>query len=198
MNYLGHFYIAYQTQTSYRGALLGDFIKGSNWRAHPLAEQEGILLHRALDQWIDRWVSQKRLTALFTGSARRYAPILSDLYWDYLLARRWETLHALSLQQFSHQVYMALAPETLPPKAALIAGNMVQYDWLNHYTNRSFIERALHRISERLSHPLPIRDLLDQFSIHEAVFIDAFDELLPLLQNLPQQWLDSIRCQQRT
>ncbi|MFM2485286.1 acyl carrier protein phosphodiesterase [Celerinatantimonas yamalensis] len=193
MNYLGHFYLAAQTKTSFVGALLGDFVKGHAWQSHTQSEQIGILLHRQLDSWIDQWVIDEQLTALFPGEQRRYAPIALDLYWDYQLACSWPTCSSLSLSEFSQSVYLQLTQSPLPHSAAHVAHQMIEYDWLNRYEKRVFIQNALAHISQRIRRPMPVAALCCSLQTHHDHLSQKFTQLIDALHHYAPLWHTAAR-----
>ncbi|MFM2477509.1 ACP phosphodiesterase [Celerinatantimonas sp. MCCC 1A17872] len=192
MNYLGHFYLAHLTHTSYQGALLGDFVRGKRWQDYQSAEQLGILLHRTLDGWIDQWTIDSGINALFNAALRRFAPIALDLYWDYQLASRWSEFEAIPLQQFAEHVYHSLKPQAMPTRAQETAQNMTEHNWLGHYQQPDFILRALKRISERMNHKLPYQALSEALWAQELKLRQQFDQLMRMIPILAPQWQEKI------
>lgn len=192
MNYLGHFYVADLTHSSYAGALLGDFIKGRQWQNFPRSLQAGILYHRQLDQWIDRYIIDNRLTELFSPTVRRFAPIALDLYWDYCLANQWTLWHPQALSIFSENVYTQLASHQLPEKAQIVSQKMRDYDWLLFYQQDGFIERALGYISRRFSKKPPFTKLTEELWQQHANLEQFFPQLMQdLLAQFPA-WKEQI------
>ncbi|CAG9296378.1 acyl carrier protein phosphodiesterase [Celerinatantimonas diazotrophica] len=188
MNYLGHFYLAHISQTSYQGALLGDFVKGNRWHNYPHSEQIGILLHRALDSWIDQWTIEQGINALFKGALRRFAPIALDLYWDYQLASHWTRFQPTTIEQFAAQVYDSLSPQSMPPPAQRVAQNIIAHDALSNYQQPDFILSALKRISERMSNKLPYQPLSEALWQQQNVLQEKFEQLMHDLPILAEQW----------
>ena len=80
MNYLAHLHIAKQTNTSYIGNLLGDFVKGGiQYLDFEQEIKRGIALHRAVDVYTDQhsFVSDLKRSL---GSHRRYGGIVLDVF----------------------------------------------------------------------------------------------------------------------
>ena len=90
MNYLAHFHLAHETQTSFVGAMLGDFIKG---RRHLDLENDlriGVILHRKVDAFTEDDALIKKGKSFFEHSQRRFAGIALDVFWDHCLAKNFE------------------------------------------------------------------------------------------------------------
>ncbi|MFM2481571.1 ACP phosphodiesterase [Celerinatantimonas sp. YJH-8] len=195
MNYLGHFYLANLTHSSYCGALLGDFIKGRQWQHFPRSLQVGILYHRKLDQWIDHYSLQLQLTELFSPEIRRFAPIGLDLFWDYCLANQWTTWHPQALSEFSLQVYQQLSTHQLPDNAQIISQKMRDFDWLQFYQHDVFIERALRFIAKRLKKPDELSQLGQEIWQCQEQLNAAFPQIMQQLFKQLPDWKNAVANQ---
>jgi acyl carrier protein phosphodiesterase len=45
---------------------------------------------------------------------------------------------------------------------------MIEHNWLVSYRQRTVVGKALQRISQRLSRPLPLAESIDDLAIHEV------------------------------
>ncbi|WP_432468030.1 ACP phosphodiesterase [Agarivorans sp. Z349TD_8] len=182
MNYLAHFHIAQQTKSSIPGAFLGDFVKGKAWKNYPLFEQQGILLHRHIDSFIDQMVIKTGLQHCFRPKLRRYAGIALDVYFDHLLSQHWQDFSILNRSDFIQHCYQQLANFPLPAQAKLTAQRMQQYDWLHQYHHRASLGRTLEAISQRLRRPAPLvlmaHDLEQHATDIDAVCLDLYRQVL--------------------
>lgn len=192
MNYLGHFYVASITNSSYCGALLGDFIKGHQWQTLPHSLQLGILLHRRLDSWIDQWVIHHQITAQFPHQIRRFAPIALDLYWDYQIACNWTDWHLTPLTHVIQEIYDHLSHPTLPISAQKVVESMLENDWLSQYNQLHFIPNALKSIENRMSSSIPINMLINTLKNQEQLLQDKSIHLMQDIQQLAPQWRQEI------
>ncbi len=177
MNYLAHFHLAWPDDALLAGALEGDYFKGLLPGALPDVLHPGVDLHRAIDGFTDRHPTLDGLRAAFPDGTRRYAGILFDLGFDYLLSRHWERFAEVELSHFSQRVYRVLDAysDTLSHPARRMAGRLAQYDLLMQYRHWDTVISAASRIGERMRKPNPL---------HRA------DSLLkPLLPELEQAFL---------
>jgi acyl carrier protein phosphodiesterase len=197
MNYLAHFYLADDTQTSISGALLGDFVKGAAWQQLPADEQVGVLLHRRIDVWTDQWVIDCGLTQIAPGKLRRLVGIALDVYLDHLLANHWHDWHHQSLDTFSQHAYEELAQTSAAFAPTQMITNMTQYDWLCRYQDTRVIKRALERIGERFRRPLPLADLYPHLLKHHSQIQEHFFEVFPQIRALCQQWSEELLAERR-
>ena len=83
--------------------LFGDFVKGKDLSRYPEKIQEGILLHREIDNYIDHHPVILELIHELYIPLPKVAPIAVDLYFDHLLAKKWSEFHSLRLEDFVQQ-----------------------------------------------------------------------------------------------
>ncbi|HEY4560377.1 MAG TPA: ACP phosphodiesterase [Lysobacter sp.] len=160
MNWLAHLYLAAHDDDALLGALLGDFVRGSSgldaWGA--IAETE-IHLHRRIDAFTDAHPQVLALREGFAPGRRRYAGIVLDVHFDHLLARDWDRWRGaqaatdMPLDAFTARAYRVLDArfDALPPRLQAIAPRMAGDDWLGSYRERASVDRAVMRMSQRLS-----------------------------------------------
>ena len=153
MNYLAHLYLAQHSDEAMLGAMLGDFVGGSNLGDYPPAVRREIQVHRRIDSYTDAHPDVLAIKALFPQGPRRYAGILLDVYFDHLLARDWPAHHPQPLDEFSRRAYRVLLQHAshLPDRLRTIAPLMTAGDWLGSYRARATVDRAVERIAHRLS-----------------------------------------------
>lgn len=188
MNYLAHFHLAHRTDTSYTGGLLGDFVKGNDYRAYPEAIQIGIVLHRLVDRYTDEHPLFKASQALLERTPKRVSGIAVDMLFDHLLARDWQQFHAKPLDEFVQQVYREFDVDRrlMPERAAKVSLAMGHGDWLSTYTTEEGLRRALQGISHRLHNRFDLPAAVDDLSEHQLQLTQHFHTFYgDLLQQLP-------------
>ncbi|MBK7964736.1 MAG: DUF479 domain-containing protein [Bacteroidetes bacterium] len=151
MNYLAHLYLSGNNDQLKIGNFIADHVKGSaieNYSGDVLA---GIHLHRLIDPFTDQHPVVAITNARLRPDFRKYAPVISDVFFDHFLARNWSQYHHLSLEEFAQNSYALMrANEHLLPLRAL---NMLNYmepqNWLLHYASFHGMEKALTGLSRR-------------------------------------------------
>ncbi|MGI2261481.1 ACP phosphodiesterase [Shewanella sp. GXUN23E] len=153
MNFLAHLHLADNSQTSLAGNLAGDFAKGNIQDfAKPL--QQGIWLHRQLDQLTDEHEISRDLIRQFPKKYSRIAPVLMDLAFDHMLARYWDEYHGDTLEVFTQRAYEELAQTPdLPEKLSKLVPVMRQQNWLLAYESRTGLNDAILGVGRRFSKP---------------------------------------------
>lgn len=153
MNFLAHLHLADNSRTSLAANLAGDFAKG-NIERFPKHLQQGIWLHRQIDQLTDTHELTQDLIKLFPKSHTRIAPILMDLAFDHILAKYWDEYHHEPLGIFCKRAYQEIidCPE-LPSKLVTLAPIMRDQQWLEQYEHPQGLNKAIQGVAKRFSKP---------------------------------------------
>ena len=176
MNYLAHLYLADRAGADLAGAILGDFIRGSDLSRFSTAVEHSIRLHRRLDALTDRHPRVRERVADFPESGRRYAPMILDVLFDHVLARDWSQYSDEPLARFTERAASAVVAEAdlFPERKPTLP---IFVDLLHSYAHEAGIDHALHRIAQRLRRPEPMQ----QAAIGWQQYRPALERDLPLL-----------------
>ena len=119
MNWLAHLLLAEPTPKGRLGNLLGDLVKGEARKSLSLELQRGLAQHQAIDIYTDSHVVVKRSKNRIDSQYRRFAGILIDVFYDYILANNWQDYCDIPLEQFTTTAYASWSNhlETLPTYA---------------------------------------------------------------------------------
>lgn len=167
MNLLAHVLLAWHTlgNTSGQectGAVMADSFGGQKLADYPIGIRMGIRQHRDIDAFTDRHPGFARCRRLIAeaGAPRFTAGILTDIFWDHVLASDWKTwgepLCGLDLEPFCDNVYslLWLTKDCQSPGFASAAKWIAGRRWLSSYASLDGIERTLRGLSGRMSgHP---------------------------------------------
>lgn len=166
------------------GQLLGDFLE-PGWRENlPEAVQAGVRLHQKVDRFTDSHelfgVSRRRLPERY----RRYGGVLIDVFYDHVLARRWNEFSPdEDLDAFVERAYATLdrRRDDLTARLRRTLPAIVRYDWLTGYREIDGIARTLSGLSRRLSFENPMAEaaqfLERDYPGYEEDFLGFFPEL---------------------
>ncbi|GGP81836.1 ACP phosphodiesterase [Shewanella ulleungensis] len=182
MNFLAHLHLADISDTHLVANLCGDFAKGKI-EDHPQHLQQGIWLHRQIDQVTDSHEIIIDLLKQFPKTSRRVAPILIDLAFDHYLAFYWEEYHHQELDVFCQKAYQELnTTPQLPATLQAIAPKIIQQDWLSSYKTKQGLNQAIKGVSQRLSKPElfdhAIRDVDKLYVEIEIAFRTFYPQLM--------------------
>lgn len=189
LNHLAHFALAGEDPELVVGNFLGDYVKGRLDDQYPPGIIRGIRLHRAVDSFTDQHAIVKQGHKRFSDSFRRYAGIMTDVYFDYLLARHWHNFYAVPLEDFSRRTLsMLLADGGLPAKAEQTATRMQQHNSLAGYGNSAFVRNAFTHISGRLKRVNPLLNAFEQCSLHHDGLLSDLEAFYPCLMEYCDDW----------
>ena len=189
MNWLAHLYLSERNAQFRVGNLLPDLTSASQLAGLPEAYQRGIRRHRQIDQFTDGHPRVKASVSRFPAPYRRYGGILTDVYFDYFLARDWAKYSPTPLDHFLDEVYgdIDLCLPEIPPVAAHRLERMRDEDWLGSYHLISGIRCVLGRIGHRLRRPFDLSGSLPIFEEHRSAFLDDFHAFFPeLIEHVEQ------------
>jgi len=221
MNFLAHLLLTPQTTGGYVGALLPDLVRGrerQRWRrttqailtapaangphAAPIrtAQQtvrevvEAAALHREIDRFTDAHPVFARSCVRVPPPHRRYAGILTDLFYDHCLALRWDRYDARPLARFIDQAYVKLrsASPIMPAMMADAVDHLTGEDWLARYATVDGIRLTLTRMSARIGaaygRDLGLAPAADVLAERRADFLGDFDDFFPQLRAHADAW----------
>lgn len=184
MNFLAHFLLVQHNESWIVGNYIADFIKGNAIYDYPAEVQEGIRVHRAIDTFTDQHPVVLQGVRRLRERHSKYAPVLVDVYYDYVLSLHWRRYADQDLMTFTRRMYRVLEshagvlPELFQRRLEL----MIADDWLMRYTNLEGLEEAFKRISRRASKPAlfdnAVMSLQEHLPALEADFHLFFPELM--------------------
>lgn len=197
MNFLAHLYLAQPTPASLIGNLLPDLTKGpTDPCLHPDV-LSGAVNHRRVDAYTDTHPVFARTRARFRGKHGRYSGILTDLFYDHVLARHWDRYHPQPLNDFIDQVHTALADNTglMPEPMRPIISRLIDQGWLRCYATPQGMETVLGMMSVRFTQRLrrsvnlasAVQDLPTIDKALQEDFTEFFPQLIAYTQRTPTQ-----------
>ena len=198
MNYLAHLQLAQPTAFSWVGNLMGDFVKGTDVAALPLAVQAGIDNHRAVDRFTDSHDQVAGMKALFSSRRRRFAPVALDMLFDHFLIHHWQKFHDVPLDRFLGAAQQALAEHQplMPARMQRVTTLMIRDNWIMSYRELTMLGHALDRVAGRIRFANDFAGAIEDIERHyeqlEAGFLVFFPELMSHVTRLaleqPSSW----------
>ena len=191
MNFLAHIYLSGPDEHLLVGNFLADFIANKEVEKLPPDIQKGVQMHRQIDSFTDRHPMVKQGARRLHPSHGKYAPVILDVFHDFLLAQNWERYSDQSLIAFSANVYEVLLRH-LPIMPAILHDRlpkMVADNWLVRYGTEDGLRFTFSRVKMRSSAPHffenAVESLTKQYddfnNEFNSFFPDIIDEVNPLL-----------------
>jgi acyl carrier protein phosphodiesterase len=193
LNYLVHLYLAGDDPELQLGGMMGDFVKGPIPADYPEKLALGLYLHRRIDTLSQNSQhtreSRQRLHPKY-GHGRG---IIVDIFYDHFLASFWTNYSPESLERYSAGIYKLLQKNNhqLPRDLQQVASRMIEHNWLVSYQHRWVVGKALQRIAQRLSRPLPLAEAVDDLTQQEALFLHDFNGFMAEATNFVKQELET-------
>jgi acyl carrier protein phosphodiesterase len=152
MNYLAHLFFAQDNRESVVGNLMGDFLRGVDRSQLPLSIELGIKNHLEVDKFTDSHPIISELKPLFSVKYRRFAPVILDITFDYLLSQNWSLYSSEPRKEFISRVEKSLEEslDLMPYNMAKMVTILLEYDIFNSYNSISGLTNALDRTAARL------------------------------------------------
>lgn len=171
------------------GNYLGDFITNKELLLLADSIKEGVLLHRFIDTYTDKHQIVKAGTKLLHPEFRKYAPVVLDVYFDFLLSKYWSKFHPDPLQQHCRGTYDILLRhrDQVPHRLAGRLTRMVADHWLENYQNYVGLQRTFSFIKRRSSFESQLHIATELLAPKEEelshLFLSFFPELVEAVRN---------------
>ena len=170
MNYLVHLYLSGSDPEIQLGGLKGDFIKGPLPSSYPDKIALGLQLHRRIDSLAHTSLHTRRSRQKLDSKYGHGRGIIVDIFYDHFLATNWLDYSATPLENYASEIYSLLQTyfRQLPEGLQQVAPRMIKHNWLVSYQQREVVGKALCRIAQRLSRPLPLAEGIEDLVTHEV------------------------------
>jgi acyl carrier protein phosphodiesterase len=195
MNFLAHAYLSFGQEEILIGNFIGDFVKGKNLHTYPAEIQNGILLHREIDQYTDRHPAVKLGQSYLRPFFGHYSTVITDIYFDYFLAKNWGQYSAIPLEMFVKDTYASISKhrQILPPSFLEVFFWMESQNWLVHYQTIEGVHKALSGLARRARFDSKMEQAADHLVKKEEEFQEIFFAFFEDLETFAQTKLQEIQ-----
>lgn len=195
MNFLAHQHLSFSQKPIMVGNFIADTLKGKSYRRLPTEIQEGVLLHRFIDNYTDSHPLILQGRKLLYPHFRKYAGVVQDVFFDHFLAKNWQEYHESPLKIFVQLVYdvMAESEHIFNERASRTFRFMSQQNWLESYANLSGIDQALSGLSRRAIYQSNMENAMPALIEHGEDLEKDFREFYPQLQKESLKHLSKIQ-----
>jgi acyl carrier protein phosphodiesterase len=176
MNFLGHLFFSNNDPELMYANLFGDTVKGKKYLDYPEEIQKGILLHRKIDEFIDRHTEVMNLKRELYKELPKVSSVAIDLYFDHLLALNWKDYHSISYPIFLEQFY-TYQPKNwhfYPPSFRSFITHMRDRQWLNYYPYQEGLIKSCQGVSSRISFPNKLNQAPTSYHRHQEIILKTF------------------------
>lgn len=178
VNYLAHAYLSNDNTNLLVGNFIADHVRGNQLHMFSSEIIEGIYLHREIDTFTDSHPCFKSSKRFFYNGFEKHSGILVDMYFDYFLAKNFNSYHKLQLTDFSEKVYGVYQQHysLLPNGSQRFLGYAIQNNIYSAYGQLEGIEKVLNHLSHRIKHNVALDQSIHLFRKHEHEMQKYFDE----------------------
>jgi acyl carrier protein phosphodiesterase len=175
MNHLAHFFLSGDDEDVTIGNFIADFITNKDLPALTEGVKRGVMLHREIDAFTDAHPVVKQSTHRLHPFHHKYAPVIVDIYYDYLLAKNWSKFSppSVTVEDFTQKMYVLLEKrkQDLPEKLRKRIHHMIADNWLMKFTTFDGLEEAFARVERAAAFPGNFGNAAE----HLMLFLDDFD-----------------------
>lgn len=184
MNYLAHFYLSGDNPAIAAGNFLADLLQNREVALLPEGIQQGVRLHRKIDTFTDNHVLVRQAIRRLHADHHKYAPVIVDVWYDYILATNWALYSPQPLQEFANGMYDAVLEfqEIIPARVLQQVQGMIRDNWLTKYASIDGIRDTFFRMSRYVSKPEWLDGAADRLVVERPVLETEFHVFFPELQ----------------
>lgn len=195
MNYLAHSFLSFSDEQMV-GNLIADFISNKERDKFSLGIQQGIQLHRSIDEFTDQHPKVLEAKTVFQPIVRLYSGAFVDVVFDYFLANDDCIKSPKEWRDFSAYTYEVLYQyeEILPEKFKKILPRMEKDNWLYNYRFDWGMEYSMINLLNKakyLDHTIPVYQFfLQHKNFLRSCYEDFFPELLEFSQEKSKAFME--------
>ena len=174
MNYLAHIYLSGNNDMLKIGNFIADSVKGKQYLEYPKAIQQGITLHRNIDEFTDTHPIVHQSVHRLFDKYSHYSTVIVDILYDHFLAANWNDFHETKLEDYSQDFYDLIQrnPQVLPKRVKNFMPYMIEHNWLVTYSTIDGIGLILSQMNQRTK----FRSKMDESVNELREFYDEFKD----------------------
>lgn len=186
MNFLAHIYLSGNDTFRILGNFIADVVRGNQYMQYPKQIQKGILLHRFIDFYTDQHPVFRQTKHRLHENYGHYSGVISDMYYDYFLAKNWGKFHQDSIEIYANNFYQLLQEhrDLLPDKIQRMSKHMIADNWLVSYKSIQGMQRILYQMDYRTGFKSKMQFATKELQIWET---EMEQEFFQFFQDLQQQ-----------
>jgi acyl carrier protein phosphodiesterase len=192
MNLLAHAYLSFNYPAVLVGNMISDYVKGKKKFLYEPTIQQGIALHRIIDEFTDNHPATQEAKLFFKADYRLYSGAFVDVVYDHFLAndpKAFADESALNL--FAQHTYTLLIQyeKVMPERFARMLPYMQSQNWLYNYRYAQGIERSFEGLVKRAAY---LNESAIAFKIFQQEYPSlqkCYDNFFPHLKLLAETWV---------
>lgn len=197
MNYVAHQLLSFHQPEIQIGNIYGEVIKGNQYKKYKGDILLGILLHREIDTFTDQHPCVKNSSAIFHERYAKYAPVIVDVVYDYILIQNWKKFSTQNFESFTDECYQLFSTHLneFPEKARFIIEHLLKHDWFHNYSTIKGVQQTLRGISQRSKFDNQIYFAVEEIQANYHALENDFLEFFPQLVSHCKKFIQQHRTQ---
>ena len=191
MNYLAHAYLSFGDKDILLGNMISDFVKGKQKFNFDVNIQEGIKIHRAIDEFTDQHPITKEAKEYFRPIYRLYSGAFIDVVYDHFLALdKVQFPNDNSLLEFCSEVYNSIQPSLniLPVRFQKMFPYMRDGNWLYNYRFEWGMKKSFEGLQHRAKYISETDSAFEIFNTHYSDLQKSYNIFFPELKTFVLQF----------
>lgn len=186
MNYLAHIFLSGSDGKLQLGNFIGDAVKGSAYNSYPQAIADGVLLHRAIDAYTDSQPAVREAVKALKPHFGRYSGALLDIFFDHLLAARFDEFSDIPLRKFARRFYLTMIRNRrwLPDRIKRFMWHFIGTNRLCKYAKKEGIRESLDIMVRVNRIKISVDDAIAFMGENEEWLFETLKPLMAGLQEL--------------
>jgi acyl carrier protein phosphodiesterase len=184
MNFLAHAYLSFNHPEILVGNMISDFVKGKRKFEYSQGIQQGITLHRQIDQFTDEHEATKEARRFLKPAVGLYSGAFVDVAYDHFLANDLNEFTDASLLDHTANTYRILLKfnDILPARFQNMLPYMQSENWLYNYKSFTGIQNSFGGVVRRASYLYSSREVYELFQKHYYSLKECYKAFFPFLK----------------
>lgn len=195
MNFLAHAFLSFNDPDILTGNMISDFVKGKRKFDYPVAIQNGIYLHRQIDNFTDFHPATARAKEFFRPHYRLYSGAFIDIVYDHFLAADHKQFNQNNpLENFTQTTYFLLEKNALyfPDHFKKIFPYMRSQNWLYEYRWKEGIRKSFAGLAHRALYLNESDVAFEVFNTYHNALKNCYDSFFPELKSYTLSILNNL------
>jgi acyl carrier protein phosphodiesterase len=186
MNFLAHLFLSHHQEDWMVGNMIADFINNKDLQNLPQGIRDGVMMHRQIDTFTDKHEAVKTSVRRLRFVYHKYAPVVADIYYDFLLIRNWQRYTTMDFEEFRYRIYDTLAKRIsdMPLDLQERLPKMIAHDWIKHYGTEAGLQSTFDRFAKRTNFKADFSNAAAILVEYVEEFDDDFNVFFPDMLDL--------------